>query len=710
MKEQLEGEPEALLRRYSKLQVTLKDLCEALKVIEENAFTPRELDELSKGSGDLHRAIGSSSVADVTTYLKKSELVSTVLKSYESEKFKEDAKFFDSLVKYPVIASASLENLAFLHKSCVNMNAHATQIDKAVATNERLEFLGDSWVGALVSYILYKRYPYANEGALSRMRSAIVNNVNLVKWCKKVGFDQRLQANIPKRVNQVKDKASKYHADCFEAYVGALVVDRFSTEFKDVVEWIEKLSSDIFNEMGSQMVADPMNKNAKHELSSLLLHNKAGAQLVYHRLNSSSPFKIEVKLGDISLATGEGSSIREAEQRAAMKALLDTTKIKTYSLYELEDDISFTQPRVGLSLLKVSSQQVPAPVESDIDNSGENEASSEDQIELQAGKQNPSSSADRAWEEAGREREAHGSKNGLSVASEVADKSQKAGEGVSQAQVTDIVEQLLGSLRETVVSTVTTALRNGGIQPQPVVSEKASSKDSVVGKTGAATEHVSVQDIAAKVKAARSLSPEVGQHSSLEHPTQVHPAVTPTGRETQDIFAQSGPYSKTHSRSTVPFSVANSFRTATAHAPLSSQAQPSPAVTSSPQSSRADPHNALVPHLVQSRTPSASQNLAIREASQTDDGVESFTVDSSWKQKLYAFLGPRGCKPYYKTEAIGLQTFYSSCMIEGFSVVLGTGRASSKKQAEQIAAYHGLKSDHLQEFLANPSAFSVLNN
>lgn len=679
----------ALLRRYCKLQNALAEVCEALKVIEGNALSSEEIRELLNNDDNLQQVIAKSSVVSLTTYLKETDSTSRALESYESKKFKEDAKWFDGLVNYPVVSDVNLENLAFRHKSTTNMHAHATKIDTAVATNERLEFLGDSWLGAFISYILYKRYPYANEGALSKMRSAIVNNGNLTKWCKKVGFDQRLQANIPRMVNQVKDWTSKYHADCFEAYVGALVVDRYATEFGGIVEWLERLSSEIFEQMGSQMVADPMNKNAKHELSQLLLQNKAGAQLAYHRLNSSSPFKVEVKLGDISLATGEGSSIKEAEQRAAMKALLDTTKIKTYSLYEIEDRSIEAPEKNGK----------PIALLADID-----EQAIQRELEVTSSDENlvppPPKSISVEAEEI--------------VAPEVSH-TEPAPEGISQAQMDEIVKQITGTLQQTVLSTVTAAIKDTGLQLQST-GDKV---DKLAAKVDKATEIPKqsrvVEDIPAQARV-QMKSPNVTQRIPLNQgiPAPAREMQMKSPNVTQRVPLNQGPFPPVAKINSVASSIPQALPKPEAlpkpQAIPRPEPAPMPAIPSVSKPSIPISRDVLGSMSSPPYRPLNLQGPTTGQAPQQAPGVEPMQIDSSWKQRLYAFLGPRGCKPYYKTEAIGLQTFFSQCMIEGFTIVLGTGRASSKKQAEQIAAYEGFHSAELQEFLRNPSSFSIANN
>lgn len=327
----------ANLGSYSKLQTACAQLDESLKVILKYALSSEDVKACRTGT-PLERAIAASPVVSISTYLKGLQSVADISKVFEQFNFDNVSSPIDTLIKYPIVSDSNLENLAFTHRSCATSGGYLADIEKTIKSNERLEFLGDSWLSAFVSYMLYERYPYANEGALSRMRDTIVSNVNLAKWSAQLGFNERLKENLPRTFKQLKHKVSKHYADCVEAYIGALVVDRFSVEFKEIIEWIEVLSKEKLDELGSQMVKQPYNKNSKHELSTYLRYNKLGEELIYNRLNFTPPFRVEVRLGDILLATGEGANIREAEQRAAMQALLDTSMVKQYSLYEIEDN------------------------------------------------------------------------------------------------------------------------------------------------------------------------------------------------------------------------------------------------------------------------------------------------------------------------------------------------------------------------------------
>lgn len=327
------------IRKFFKLHNAMVQLQDSINCIYENAFTDDEILDLqsaNRKSQNLNQSILNSPTVSMANYLLDLRDDLDFNELFRTSNFQPNDSPVHKFIKYPVITDSNLEKLAFIHKSFPNMSVKLTETEKIIMSNERLEFLGDSWLGALVSYIIYTKYPYANEGSLSKMKSAIVNNNNLEKLCTKLGFKDRLKENVPRFSLKIKDKFSKYYADCVEAYIGALVIDRFSTEFKEVAEWLEELSQEHFIELGPEMLKKPLNKNAKGELAELLQFNNIGGKIHYRRLNNDSPFTVEVLIGDNILAQGVGQNVREAEQRAAMEVLADEELIQKYCSYEIE--------------------------------------------------------------------------------------------------------------------------------------------------------------------------------------------------------------------------------------------------------------------------------------------------------------------------------------------------------------------------------------
>lgn len=120
-----------------------------------------------------------------------------------------------------------LYKMAFRHRSVAKLLKNGSR-----SSNERLEFLGDAILGSVIAELLFKSYPYKEEGFLTEMRSKIVNRANLNQLARKMGFDQLIVFD-QKMVNM----QSKHHSmlgDAFEALIGAIYLDKgynFTREF-----------------------------------------------------------------------------------------------------------------------------------------------------------------------------------------------------------------------------------------------------------------------------------------------------------------------------------------------------------------------------------------------------------------------------------------------------------------------------------------------
>ncbi len=169
-----------------------------------------------------------------------------------------------------VPGNLSLYKMAFRHKSVALVLK-----DRAKNSNERLEFLGDAVLGSVVAEILFKIYPYKDEGFLTEMRSKIVSRVNLNQLAKKLGFGILIEFD-PKTIN-ITSKQSSLLGDAFEALVGAVYLDKgynFTKEFlsqriikphvdihtleltetnfkSKLIEWCQRHSKDISFELKS---------------------------------------------------------------------------------------------------------------------------------------------------------------------------------------------------------------------------------------------------------------------------------------------------------------------------------------------------------------------------------------------------------------------------------------------------------------------------
>ncbi|MCE3281134.1 MAG: rnc [Bacteroidetes bacterium] len=111
----------------------------------------------------------------------------------------------------------SLYKLAFRHSSA------AKNIKKGVKdSNERLEFLGDSVIGTVVADYLFKKFPYKDEGFLTKMRSKMVSRAKHNQIAMKLGLNQLIEANN----DRFGSKPSSINGDAYEALIGAIYLDK----------------------------------------------------------------------------------------------------------------------------------------------------------------------------------------------------------------------------------------------------------------------------------------------------------------------------------------------------------------------------------------------------------------------------------------------------------------------------------------------------
>ncbi len=109
--------------------------------------------------------------------------------------------------------------MAFRHRSVAVELKNGTK-----NSNERLEFLGDAILGSVVAELLFKMYPYKDEGFLTEMRSKIVSRSNLNQLAKRLGLDELIEFDT--RILSNSNKQGSLLGDTFEAMIGAVYMDK----------------------------------------------------------------------------------------------------------------------------------------------------------------------------------------------------------------------------------------------------------------------------------------------------------------------------------------------------------------------------------------------------------------------------------------------------------------------------------------------------
>ncbi len=232
-------------------------------------------------------------------------LLSFSSKRWTSTKNKSDAQLKKSLKTLLGFSpkNISLYKQAFLHSSTrENVN------------NERMEFLGDAILGAVVAEHLFKLFPYKDEGFLTQLRSKIVNGQNLHHLAVKIGVDKHLKVGI--KENE-KSKSSVY-GDAFEALIGAVYIDKGFVVCKNfILKRIIKMHVDI----DELVITD---SDFKSQLQIYCQKNKLSLEyrlLSEEQKGKTKTFTVQVFIDNKPYITFENYSKRVAEQKAAQLTL-----------------------------------------------------------------------------------------------------------------------------------------------------------------------------------------------------------------------------------------------------------------------------------------------------------------------------------------------------------------------------------------------------
>jgi ribonuclease III len=202
-----------------------------------------------------------------------------------------------------------LYKLAFAHSS------KALKGDFSVYNNQRLEFLGDAILGAIVAEYLFKKYPKKDEGFLTQVRSKLVNRSHLHQLAMRFGLDKILRANL----SQKEKLASSACGDAFEALIGAMYLDLgFEKTKRFIVNKLLKYHVDL-----EEMVS--ADTDFKSKLQIYCQKNKLELKYDCEELTDAKGkkvFRVHVNLGNKCFEAFESFSKRVAEQKAAEIALM----------------------------------------------------------------------------------------------------------------------------------------------------------------------------------------------------------------------------------------------------------------------------------------------------------------------------------------------------------------------------------------------------
>lgn len=209
---------------------------------------------------------------------------------------------------YP--GNLKLYDLAFVHKSA---SVHDSQGN--LVNNERLEFLGDAILGAIIADFLYNRFPQQDEGFLTKNRSKLVNRSFLTRLTFDMGLHVFIDSNTTKNIDK-----SHIYGDALEALIGAIYLD---TDYQTTKRFVTKK---ILSKFVNMTEIESKDSNYKSQLIEWSQKNKK--EMKFETVeepagekNKQPRFIATVFIDQLELGRGTGTSKKEAQQNAARETI-----------------------------------------------------------------------------------------------------------------------------------------------------------------------------------------------------------------------------------------------------------------------------------------------------------------------------------------------------------------------------------------------------
>jgi ribonuclease III len=206
------------------------------------------------------------------------------------------------------------QKLAFYDIAFTHRSVSKTDSQRNAVNNERLEYLGDAILGAVIADFLYNRFPHEDEGFLTKMRSKLVNRATLTNLMFEIGLNRYVDSNTTGSVEK-----SHIYGDALEAMIGAIYLDKGYLTAK---YFITKRILSRYIDLHELEQIDLNFKSKLIEWSQKNKHDVKFDTIEEYPENSKQPrFISVVELNCKEVGRGSGTSKKEAQQNAARKAL-----------------------------------------------------------------------------------------------------------------------------------------------------------------------------------------------------------------------------------------------------------------------------------------------------------------------------------------------------------------------------------------------------
>ena len=226
-----------------------------------------------------------------------------------------NTNILNNISKFENIISYNFKNKQYIlealtHSSYSNEN-------KSYAFNERLEFLGDSVLGIIISDYLFKNETELPEGELTKLRANIVCEESLSEVSKKIELGTHMLLGKGEEATGGRERVSIL-ADAVEAVIAAIYLD-------GGIENARKFVLTQMDEIIQDSIKGRIFRDYKTHLQEVI-QSQGETNIIYDLVEEIGPdhnkkFVMQVKLNDEVLGTGEGKSKKESEQSAAKQAL-----------------------------------------------------------------------------------------------------------------------------------------------------------------------------------------------------------------------------------------------------------------------------------------------------------------------------------------------------------------------------------------------------
>lgn len=215
------------------------------------------------------------------------------------------------------LVGTSVQDLSLYEQALTHRSRLRGEADSHLATNERLEFLGDALLGFVVAEVLYQRFPEKNEGYLTRLRAKLVSGKALARYARRLDLGPHILMSENAARDEGRDTPSIL-ADAYEALIGALYLDRGLEAARRFIKSTALAPVDL-DALAAQ------NENYK----SLLLEYvqaRGRVQPTYRIVREEGPshdktFTVEALIDGTPYGQGTASSKKKAEQEAARETL-----------------------------------------------------------------------------------------------------------------------------------------------------------------------------------------------------------------------------------------------------------------------------------------------------------------------------------------------------------------------------------------------------